>query len=107
MSAALWDPNVIWDGIKNAGMLKQAYVAGSAEPIDVGFARPDSLRFGGAAMTTDWLMEYRAADLPDDPPEGTDVVIDGAAYRTRALSFVSDEPMDSDGFFRMVFLTKV
>jgi hypothetical protein len=57
---------IFWQAFKAAGMLFEAeYVppAGPPVPFDVGYTRPDQIVLDGAAHTTDYTIEYQAADV--------------------------------------------
>lgn len=58
--------NVFWQAFGDAGMLTPAeYLPpdGPPVPFDAGYTRPDEIVLGGVAHTTDYTIEYLAADV--------------------------------------------
>lgn len=98
-----FDASLFWPAFRDAGLLVEAAIGTTT--IDVGFTRPDQLRLDGITRSTEYQIEYLAADAPD-LAEGDDVTIGADAYRVRETPRVSDEP-GADGTWRIATLTKV
>jgi hypothetical protein len=79
-----FDSSVFWPAFKNGGMLDVAVyqpLNGVAVPFDVGFNRPDQVVLDGMVHTTDYSIEYQAADI--ELQRGYVLRIDGVDYKVR------------------------
>jgi hypothetical protein len=76
--------DVFWPAFKQAGMLDVAVyqpLNGVAVPFAVGFNRPDQVVLDGMVHTTDYSIEYQAADI--ELQRGYVLRIDGVDYKVR------------------------
>lgn len=106
---AAFGASLLWAAFSDEGMLYSAQITsgGSTFSANVGFTRPDTLRLDGMTRSTDYEIEYQAADAPT-LAEGDSVAIDGTSYRVRSAPFVSDiAAQGMDGTWRRALLTKV
>lgn len=79
----MFDPTILFDAFKGAGMLDQATLLGpSPVSFDVGFLQPENLIMGEAVQTSDIVIEFVTASSPQ-LRTGTALVIKGQAYRVR------------------------
>jgi hypothetical protein len=80
----VFDASVFWPAFKDAGMLNVAVyqpLNGVAVSFDVGFSRPDQVVLDGMVHTTDYSIEYQAADI--ELQRGYVLRIDGVDYKVR------------------------
>jgi hypothetical protein len=95
--------DVFWPAFKQAGMLDVAVYQppnGVAVPFDVGFSRPDQVVLDGMVHTTDYSIEYQAADI--ELQRGYVLRIDGVDYKVRQKPQAKD-----DGTFYVASLEEV
>lgn len=101
-----WDERIFWPAFAQAGMLVDAVVAmaGCPQelPVKVLLQRPDVQLVDGA-LSTDWMIEYQANDLPS-LTEGDELVINDTLYRVRQAPIVDDGA--NSGYFRRALLTR-
>lgn len=98
-----WNSSAFWPAFKRAGMLDIATfqpLNGPAFDADVEFRRPDQVLLDGMVHSTDYSIEYQAADLP--LKRGDMVQILGAAYKVRQTPAAK-----GDGTFVIAQLEKV
>jgi hypothetical protein len=79
-----FDASVFWPAFKSAGMVDVAVHQppnGVAVAFDVGFKRPDQVVLDGMVHSTDYSIEYQAADVVLQ--RGDVVRIDGVDYKVR------------------------
>lgn len=79
-----FDASVFWPAFQQAGMLDTAVYQpphGVAVAFDVGFSRPDEVVLDGMVHTTDYSIEYQAADI--ELQRGNVLRIDGVDYKVR------------------------
>lgn len=102
------DRSAFWPQFLAAGFLDTATITsgGTTDDYNVGFSRPDQPRFDGRGRSTDYEIEYQAADLPS-LAENDAVTIDGINYRVREDPFVEPGGNAADGYFKRALLTKV
>ena len=102
------DRSVFWPRFLAAGFLDTATITsgGTTADYNVGFSQPDQPRFDGRVRSTDYEIEYQAADLPS-LAENDAVTIDGVLYRVREDPFVEPGGNAADGYFKHALLTKV
>lgn len=95
--------DVFWPAFKGAGMLDVAVhqpLNGVAVPFDVGFSRPDNVVLDGMVHTTDYSIEYQAADI--ELRRGDVLRIGGVAYKIRQTPRAK-----GDGSFSIAMLEEV
>ena len=98
-----WDTARFWSAFQRAGMLDIATfqpASGPALDVDVEFRRPDQVLLDGMVHSTDYSIEYQAADLPFK--RGDMVQILAAAYKIRQTPTAK-----GDGTFVIAQLEKV
>lgn len=102
------DRSVFWPQSLAAGFLATATITsgGTTATYSVSFSQPDQPRFDGRGRSTDYKIEYQAADLPS-LAENDAVTIDGVLYRVREDPFVEPGGNAADGYFKHALLTKV
>lgn len=102
------DRSIFWPAFVAAGLLSTATITsgGTTANYSVGFSQPDQPRFDGRGRSSEYEIEYQAADLPA-LAENDAVTIDGTAYRVREPSYVTPGGNAADGYFRCALLTKV
>jgi hypothetical protein len=98
-----FDASVFWPAFQQAGMLDVATYQppnGVAKEFDVGFSRPDQVVLDGMVHTTDYSIEYQAADI--ELQRGYVLRIDGVDYKVRQTPAAK-----GDGTFYVAALEKV
>lgn len=102
-----WDERNFWPAFEQAEMLVDAVVAMTGcpreLPVKVLLQRPDVQLVAGA-LSTDWMIEYQVADLPN-LSESDELVINDTLYRVRQAPVVDDGA--NSGYFRRALLTQV
>lgn len=95
--------DVFWPAFKDAGMLEVAVhqpLNGVAVSFDVGFSRPDNIVLDGMVHTTDYSIEYQAADV--GLKRGDVLRILGVDYKVRQTPKAK-----ADGSFFIAILDEV
>lgn len=112
----MFDPSLFWPSAAKSGLLAHPYATATIGGIDrdaaVDSIAPDVLKLSGASRSTEYEIEYQAADWPglaqgdivklwDDATKTT-----GRRFRVREPSYVPDDPARArSGYWRCALLT--
>lgn len=97
----MFDAGIFWSAFAAVGMLKTAYVDGSADGVQVGLVTPDMLELDAQATGAEYQIEFQTSDL-SDLARGTSLTIDTLTYRVRR-----PPRRTGDGFFSVADLELV
>lgn len=98
-----FDATIIWDAIRDAGMLTPASFAltdSTTLTIDVGIEQPDELVSSGKGVSREYVIEFPTADLPT-PLLVASVQAIGLQFRPRG-----QPRLQGDGTFAKWSLTR-
>lgn len=112
------DPSIFWPHFKAAGFLRRALLKPSGKPavaIDVHWDEPSQTRLDGAAISTEYAIEYEYASAPTLAAgdavtllDDDDVPIPKSKFSVRTQPIVPDEWRDDkSGYWRRAVLTKL
>ena len=98
----MFDPSIIWEQLRAAGMLTRITpVGGALLPFDAGVQRPESLILGEAVQTAEIVIEYVTSEAAGLAP-GQQLDFDGISHRVRQPPRRKD-----DGYFSIAVLEEM
>lgn len=98
-----WDPSIFFAAFERAGMLSKAVLmppSGVALAFDVDYRQPDQVVLEGMVHSTDYSIEYQAADV--DLKRDDLLQVAGQSFRVRQTPLAK-----GNGFFMIALLEKV